>query len=165
MTLPLTPTTAPGKPAPIALALALVHRLERFPRGLDALLWRLAAATVFWRSGQTKVTGFHINDTTFDLFRDEYKVPLIPPEVAAVLASITENLCAVLLVVGLASRLSAGALFGMTLVIEIFVYPESWPDHLLWSAVLVPIILRGPGVLSLDHLVRRRLDPAASHNL
>ncbi|TWB43277.1 DoxX family protein [Nitrospirillum pindoramense] len=163
----LTPPTAPAPaaPAPIALALALIHRLERFPRGLDALLWRLAAATVFWRSGQTKVTGFHINDTTFDLFRDEYKVPLIPPEVAAVMASITENLCAVLLVIGLASRLSAGALFGMTLVIEIFVYPESWPDHLLWSAVLVPILLRGPGALSLDHLIRRRLDTPLRHNL
>lgn len=101
------------------------------------------------------MTGFHINDSTFDLFRDEYKVPLIPPEVAAVMASITENCGALLLVIGLASRLSASALFGMTLVIEIFVYPESWPDHLLWSAVLLPIVLRGPGALSLDHLIRR----------
>jgi putative oxidoreductase len=83
-------------------------------------------------------------------------VPLVPPDIAAVMATISEHLFSALLVIGLASRLSAGALFGMTMVIEIFVYPDSWPDHLMWSASLLFIIFRGPGLLSVDHLIRRR---------
>ena len=131
--------------------------LERIPYGAIALLARVAVADVFWRSGQTKVDGWQITDTTFDLFRDEYRVPLLPPELAAYLATIQEHLFSVLLLVGLASRLSALGLFGMTLVIQLFVYPANYPDHLLWGAALLLIIARGPGVLSLDHLIWRKL--------
>ena len=137
---------------------SVLSRLEAVPLWVNGLICRLAVAGVFWRSGQTKVHGFfEINPTTYDLFREEYKVPLLPPEIAAVAATISEHLFSALLVIGLASRLSAGALFGMTMVIEIFVYPESWPDHLMWSSALLFIIFRGPGILSIDHLIRKRL--------
>jgi len=97
-----------------------------------------------------------VTQTTVQLFRDEYKVPLLPPEVAANLASLQEHLFSVLLVIGLASRLSALGLLCMTTVIEIFVYPENWPDHLLWAGALLYVLARGPGELSLDALIRRK---------
>lgn len=132
--------------------------LESWPTWINGVLCRWGIAGIFWRSGQTKVHGwFQINDSTFDLFRDEYRLPLIPPDIAAVMATISEHMFSILLVVGLASRLSAGALLFMTLVIEIFVYPESWPDHLLWASALIYVILRGPGRMSLDHLFFRHL--------
>ncbi len=135
----------------------LLARLESIPLSFNGLICRLAIAGVFWRSGQTKVHGFFvINDSTYDLFRDEYKVPAIPPEIAAVMATISEHLFSALLVIGLASRLSAAALFGMTLTIEIFVYPESWPDHLMWSAAMLFVIIRGPGTVSIDHVIRKK---------
>ncbi len=135
----------------------LIALLESVPPWVNGLICRLAIAGVFWRSGQTKVHDFFvINDSTYDLFRDEYKVPLVPPDAAAVLATVSEHLFSALLVIGLASRLSAGALFGMTLVIEIFIYPESWPDHLMWAAAMLYVILRGPGKVSLDHLIAKR---------
>lgn len=141
----------------IALIRTLISRLEAVPLSVNGLICRFAVAGVFWRSGETKVHDFFvINDSTYDLFRDEYKIPVLPPEVAAVAATISEHLFSALLVIGLASRLSAAALFGMTLTIEIFVYPESWPDHLMWSAALIFIILRGPGVWSADHVIRKR---------
>jgi len=141
----------------IPLIRSVLARLESIPLSFNGLICRLAIAGVFWRSGQTKVHGFFvINDSTYDLFRDEYKVPAIPPEIAAVMATISEHLFSALLVIGLASRLSAAALFGMTLTIEIFVYPESWPDHLMWSAAMLFVIVRGPGTVSIDHLIRRK---------
>jgi putative oxidoreductase len=144
----------------ITIIASLLRRLESAPWWINGLLCRCGVAAVFWRSGQTKVHDFfEIDPSTYDLFRDEYRVPLLPPALAAVLATVSEHLFSALLVIGLASRLSSTALFGMTLVIEFFVYPESWPDHLLWSSALIYVILRGPGVLSLDHLIRRRLLP------
>lgn len=140
-----------------ALALQILTWLEARPFWINGLLCRLGVAGIFWRSGQTKVHGFfHINPTTYDLFRDEYRVPLIPPDIAAVVSTINEHLFSALLVIGLASRLSASVLLGMVLVIQTFVYPDSWPDHLMWSSALVYIILRGPGAVSLDHLIKRR---------
>jgi putative oxidoreductase len=133
---------------------------ERIPYSLVAFVARFAVASVFWRSGQTKVEGFfQIKDNTFFLFREEYKVPLIPPDAAAYLSTIAEHVFPVLLLVGLASRLSALGLMGMTLVIQIFVYPDGWPDHILWIALLLLIIARGPGAISLDHLVWGRIQP------
>ena len=141
----------------IPLIRSILARLESVPFSVNSLLCRVALAGFFWRSGQTKVHGFFvINDSTYDLFRDEYKLPLLPPDVAAVMGTVTEHLCSVLLLIGLASRASAGVLFGMTLMIEIFVYPESWPDHLMWAALLLVIILRGPGTVSIDHLIRKK---------
>lgn len=132
--------------------------LERIPYSAIALLARIAVADVFWRSGQTKVDGWQITETTFDLFREEYRVPLLQPEFAAYLAAIQEHLFSVLLLVGLTSRLSALGLLGMTLVIQLFVYPANYPDHLLWAAALLLIVARGPGALSLDHLIWRKLN-------
>ena len=107
---------------------------------------RIAVADVFWRSGQTKVSGFAIREETFYLFREEYKVPLLPPELAAYLATTAEHVFPVLLVIGLATRFSALALLVMTLVIEIFVYPDAWPTHGLWAACFLALIAGGPGI-------------------
>ena len=126
---------------------------ERIPYGVIALASRIAVADIFWRSGRTKVSGFSIREETFYLFREEYKVPLLPPDLAAYLSAIGEHVFPVLLVIGLASRLSALALFGMTLVIQLFVVPGGWPEHILWFSLLGLIIARGPGAISLDHLV------------
>jgi putative oxidoreductase len=135
---------------------AAVRSADKFPSWLLGLIIRVGIADVFWRSGQTKVSGWHVTQSTVQLFRDEYKVPLLSPEVAANLASIQEHLFSVLLVIGLASRLSALGLLGMTAVIEIFVYPENWPDHLLWAGALLYVLARGPGDFSLDALIRRK---------
>jgi putative oxidoreductase len=131
--------------------------LDRIPSWLIGLLIRVGIADVFWRSGQTKVSGWHVTETTIQLFRDEYKVPLISPELAAYLAAIQEHLFSLLLIVGLASRLSAIGLLGMTAVIELFVYPANWPDHLLWTGCLLYVVARGPGAFSVDALIARRV--------
>ena len=126
---------------------------ERIPYSFIALASRIAVADVFWRSGQTKVSGFSIREETFYLFREEYKVPLLPPDLAAYLSTIGEHVFPILLFVGLASRLSALGLFGMTMVIQLFVVPGGWPEHILWLSLLTLIIARGPGAISLDHLL------------
>ena len=126
---------------------------ESIPYSLVALVARLAVASVFWRSARTKVEGiFEIKGNTFFLFQEEYKVPLLPPDVAAYFATYAEHIFSVLLVIGLASRLSALGLMIMTLVIQIFVYPTGWPEHILWFACLLLIVASGPGAISLDHL-------------
>lgn len=134
----------------------LIGLCDSVPHWLLAVIARAAVATVFWRSGQTKVDGLTIKDSTFLLFEHEYQVPVIPPEIAAYMATIAEHAFPVLLVVGLASRLSALALLGMTLVIQVFVYPSAWPTHILWLMALAYVIGRGPGPLALDHLITRR---------
>ncbi|ODS00206.1 DoxX family protein [Methyloceanibacter methanicus] len=131
---------------------------ERIPYSLVALVARLSVASVFWRSAQTKVDGFlQVKSSTFYLFREEYKVPLIPPDIAAYLATYQELIGAVLLVIGLATRLTALAFIGMVAVIQIFVFPEGWPDHILWFALLFLLLARGPGAISLDHLIWQRM--------
>jgi putative oxidoreductase len=139
------------------LARAILERgrdfAERIPYGLVALASRFAVADVFWRSARTKVNGFSIREETFYLFREEYRVPLLPPDLAAYLSTIGEHVFSVLLFIGLASRLSALGLFGMTLVIQLFVVPGGWPEHVLWFSLLTLIIARGPGAISLDHLI------------
>jgi putative oxidoreductase len=148
-----------GDPAPTATRLLLrpFELADRIPGWLLGLIIRVAIADVFWRSGQTKVSGLEVTQTTIQLFRDEYHVPLLPPEVAANLAALQEHLFSFLLVIGLASRLSALGLLAMTAVIEVFVYPENWPDHLLWTGCLLYVVARGPGALSFDALIRKRL--------
>ena len=129
---------------------------ERFiPDWLLLLVARLAVASVFFLSGRTKVEGvLTITPSTYSLFEDEYHVPLLSPEVAAHIATYSEHLFPILLVLGLLTRVSALALFGMTLVIQLFVYPDAWPTHLTWAAILLPLISRGGGKLSLDRLLR-----------
>src|SRR5258708_6108071 len=138
---------------------------ERIPTSVIALASRIAVADVFWRSGQTKLNGFSIREETFYLFREEYKVPLLPPDLAAYLSTIGEHVFPILLFFGFASRLSALGLFGMTLVIQLFVVPCGWPEHILWFSLLTLIIARGPGAVSLDHLIwNKRLSmPAIAH--
>jgi len=129
---------------------------EAIPQSLLALMARIAAGGVFWRSGQTKLQGFHIKESTFYLFREDYQLPLIPPDLAAYLATVSENLFSVLLVIGVASRLSAAALLGVTAVIQIFVFPGAWPEHILWAVALLVVVTHGPGRLSIDHLLTQR---------
>ena len=124
--------------------------LSHIPLGFDSLLSRLAIAQVFWASGQTKVEGFGLKPGIVDLFREEYHLPLVPPEIAAPLAATAEHVFPILLVLGLFTRLSALGLLGMTAVIQIFVYPESWTVHILWAAILVHLIRAGSGPIALD---------------
>ena len=122
---------------------------------LLSLTARVAVAAIFFLSGRTKVDGFlTVNDSAYTLFREEYKVPLLPPEFAAHMAAYAEHLFPVLLVVGLFTRGSALALLGMTAVIQTFVYPGAWPTHLSWAALLLYLIARGGGPLSLDHVLK-----------
>lgn len=126
--------------------------LERvISHDLLALASRLGIAAIFFQSGQTKVNGFlMVNESAIELFRTEYKLPLLSPELAAHLAAYAEHLLPLLLVLGLMTRVSALALLGMTLVIQVFVYPDAWPTHLSWAALLLYLAGRGAGMLSLD---------------
>jgi putative oxidoreductase len=122
---------------------------------LLALATRVGIAAIFFLSGRTKVEGFlALTPSAYELFRTEYKLPLLPPELAAHLAAYAEHLFPVLLVLGLFTRLSALALLGMTLVIQVFVYPDAWPTHLSWAALLLYLVGRGGGALALDRVLR-----------
>ena len=144
-------TLAPAASAPWsrpfdALA-ALAHRV--LPDGVLTLVARLGIASVFFLSGRTKVDGvLHITDGTYSLFAEDYALPLIPSDVAAHLATYSEHLFSILLVLGLFTRLSAAAFLGMTLVIEVFVYPDAWATHLSWAGLLLPLIAKGGGASS-----------------
>lgn len=136
---------------------ATVHRW--LPDSLLLLVARLAIAGVFFLSGRTKVEGvLRVSDSTYALFADEYRLPLLSPDIAAPLAAYAEHLFPILLVLGLFTRLSAVALLGMTLVIQCFVYPDAWPTHLTWGAILLTLVGRGAGAISLDSLWARRPD-------
>ena len=139
----------------IALYDNTVRRLGAMvPDAFLLLIARLGIAAVFFMSGRTKVDGIlHITDGTYELFRTEYALPLVPPEVAAVAATYSEHIFSILLVLGLATRFSALALFMMTLTIEVFVYPDAWPTHLSWAGLLLPLIARGGGSWSLDRMM------------
>jgi putative oxidoreductase len=127
------------------------------PSSLLLLVARLGIAAVFFQSGRTKVEGLlTIKASTYELFRSEYALPFVSPELAAHLATYMEHLCPILLVLGLFTRYGAAALLGMTLVIEIFVYPDAWPTHLSWAGLLLPLIANGGGRWSLDHLRQGR---------
>jgi putative oxidoreductase len=144
---------------------ALVRVFERIPHSLIAVVARFSIAAVFWLSGQTKVEGIAINivdgefalgwprlsDSAVALFREEYRLPFIAPEIAAPMAALAEHVFPLLLLVGLATRFSALALLVMTLVIQFFVYPGAYPTHGTWAAVLLYLLARGPGALSIDH--------------
>ena len=152
MTYPTSAAT--GRPV-VALIGRALDSLESVPYWLLALPLRLAVATVFWNSAMTKLANW---ETAVALFTDEYKVPLLPPEIAAYMAASIELTTPVLLVLGLLTRPAALVLLGMTAFIEIFVYPQAWPTHIQWAAMLLVLLCRGPGSLSLDHLVRRRFE-------
>jgi len=155
-----TAVHAPTRRFPLA---ALHARLEALtPHSLLALVMRLGVAAVFFISGRTKVDGvLTLSDTTFFLFAEEYRVPLLPPDTAAYLATWAEHLFPVLLVVGLFTRFSALALLGMTVVIQLFVIPTGWPTHLMWAGPMLYLISRGPGAWSLDRLTGLERSPRA----
>ena len=127
--------------------------LDGVPYTLLALPLRAGVATVFWNSAQAKLANW---DTTIELFTEEYKVPLLPPEIAANLALGIELTMPVLLVLGLMTRAAALVLLGTTTVIEVFVYPQAWPTHIQWAAMLLVLLCRGAGKLSLDHVLWQR---------
>jgi putative oxidoreductase len=127
---------------------------KALPEDLLALVARLGIASVFFLSGRTKVDGLlHITDGTYSLFAEEYALPLIPSDIAAHLATYSEHLFSILLVLGLFTRLSALAFLGMTLVIEVFVYPDAWSTHLSWAAILLFLVAKGGGNWSLDRAI------------
>ncbi|MEY4414267.1 MAG: hypothetical protein RIQ53_1560 [Pseudomonadota bacterium] len=155
----------PG-PAPIS---GIAKRVRPWAEDLSALLARIALAAVFWRSGQTKIEGLavdlvdgrwqlgwpHLAPAAIELFRDDYRLPLIPPEPAALLAATAEHLLPLLLLAGLGTRLAASGLLAMTAVIQLLVYPGAWPVHATWAALSLGLMLNGGGRLSLDATWRR----------
>jgi putative oxidoreductase len=131
--------------------------LDRIPYSLIALAARAATFSVFIRSGLQKLSDWN---STLLLFVNEYKVPLLPPHMAAYLAASLELGGSTLVLIGLATRLSVLALLGMVAVIQLFVYPNAWPDHIQWFAFMLILLARGPGTISLDCLVASRLAAA-----
>jgi putative oxidoreductase len=139
--------------APFALLATTAERL--LGQSLLLLVQRLGIAAIFFLSGRTKVDGLlTVNDSAFELFRYEYALPLLKPELAAYAATYSEHLFPLLLALGLFTRFSAAALLGMTLVIQLFVYPDAWPTHLSWAGLLLPLIALGGGKLSLDRFLK-----------
>lgn len=154
-------------------AIAFVrHLITLFGRIQDdaiALLGRFSIAAIFWKSGQTKVQGFamdivsgefqfgwpRLSDSVVDLFREEYRLPFLPPELAALMGATAEHIFPALILLGLATRFSALALLGMTATIQLLVYPDAYPTHGVWATVLLYLVARGPGRLSLDHLLSK----------
>ncbi|TVT80585.1 DoxX family protein [Pseudomonas sp. H3(2019)] len=148
----------------------IIELFEKIPHSLIAFVARFSIAAVFWKSGQTKVEGLaidlfdgtfqlgipHLADSTIPLFQSEYHVPLLSPELAAHMAAFAEHFFPILILVGFATRFSALALLGMTLTIQTFVYPDAYPTHGTWAAILLYLMARGPGVLSIDHLIAKR---------
>jgi putative oxidoreductase len=142
----------------------------RIPNTLLAFVARFSIAAVFWKSGETKIQGFavdivnreftlgwpRLSDSVVDLFRDEYHLPLVPPEIAATMAAFAEHFFPILILLGIATRLSALGLLGMTMTIQLFVYPDAYPTHGTWAAVLLYLMVHGPGKLSVDHWIARR---------
>src|SRR6476660_2157554 len=148
-----TRTAPPIWRAPYAFFASAAERL--FPASFLLLIQRLGIAAVFFMSGRTKVDGLlTVNDTAFELFRTDYALPLVKPEIAAYAATYSEHLFPLLLVLGLFTRFAALALLIMTSIIEVFVYPDAWPTHLRWAGLLLLMPALGGGKLSLDRFLR-----------
>lgn len=153
------PAGAVGGNRFLALIRAILDWLEKTPHAVLALLARLGLGAVFWSAGMEKMTNWRIKAETFEAFAHEYRIPLLPPELATYLATAVEHVAPVLIVVGLATRAAGGALVGVIAVIFIFVHQDEWPAMLIWSSAIAFLMTKGPGVLSLDHLIRSRLLP------
>jgi putative oxidoreductase len=148
-----TQASAPAWRAPFDLLAKTAEQL--LPLSFLLLVQRLGIASVFFMSGRTKVDGLlTVNESAFELFRYEYALPLVKPEIAAYAATYSEHLFPLLLVFGLFTRFAATALLIMTLVIEIFVYPDAWPTHLSWAGLLLPLVALGGGKVSLDRILK-----------
>jgi putative oxidoreductase len=129
----------------------LLSRLQLFPLALLQLVFRFSIASVFWKSGHSKIASW---DTTILLFTNEYHVPVLSPQVAAAISASFELGCSTLIFAGLLTRLATLPLLGMVFVIQTFVYPENWVEHLTWTAMLLFLLTRGPGPISLDRLIK-----------
>ena len=153
----MSSSIAPGPAAPRGPASAIVGLFALIPYWLVALTARVALAKVFWSSAQTHLASW---STTLYLFADSYKVPLLPPTFAAYMAVTLEITMPPLLLLGLGTRFAALLLLGMTAVIEIFIYPQAWPTHIQWAAMMLVLMAQGGGALSLDALVARWMKPS-----
>lgn len=169
----LTENSRPARSDPGLSITGLVQRYvclcQRIPLSLVAFVARFSIAAVFWKSGETKIQGLAIDivsgefslgwprlsDSALNLFRDEYRLPFVAPEIAAPMAAFAEHFFPLMLLLGLATRMSALALLGMTLTIQLFVYPDAYATHGTWAAVLLYLMLQGPGKLSVDHWLAR----------
>lgn len=149
-----TQTMSPTNTAAARAAADVLRWLDAVPYALLAIPLRLSLATVFWNSAVAHLANWQ---TTLYLFANEYKVPLLPPDLAAYMAVSIEVSTPVLLVLGLLTRPAAFVLLGMTTVIEVFVYPQAWPTHIQWAAMMLVLLCRGPGKLSLDYVIATRL--------
>lgn len=154
-----------AQPRPLANAAVIgdiVRRLfgvaEQVPLSVVQIMGRVALAALFWKAAQSKLASWPV---TLQLFAFEYKVPLLPPELAAMAGTGVELIGAILLFLGLMTRFAALALLGLIATIQIFVYPGSWAEHLMWASLLLLLVIRGPGVVSLDHAIARAIGPAA----
>ena len=153
MTTTHIPTT-PARSPRVLLARLVDAATWLTPHSLLALVNRVAVAGIFWLSARTKVEGwFTVSDSAYALFREEYRLPLLPPALAAQMATVAEHVFPLLLVLGLFTRLSALALLGMTLVIQVLVYPDAWPTHLSWAGLMLYLVGRGAGHVSLDRVL------------
>lgn len=148
-------TTSFANTAAARAAAGVLRWLDNVPYTLLAIPLRLALAVVFWNSAMAHLASW---DTTLYLFASEYKVPVLPPDLAAYMAVSIEVSTPVLLVLGLLTRPAVLGLLGMTTVIEVFVYPQAWPTHIQWAAMMLVLLCRGPGKLSLDNFIARRLE-------
>jgi putative oxidoreductase len=149
------PTAATEPTGLVGAYRSLWKEFERVPIALPVLVMRAGVALVFWRSGQSKLPLG--NESTVGLFRDIYQVPLLPPELATYLATLVEISCPVLLLLGMLARPAAAVLLLQTIIIQLFVFPANYPDHLLWAGPLLYLLLRGPGKWSLDAAIRDRI--------
>jgi putative oxidoreductase len=140
--------------APLDLVARALSALNRIPFSAIILVARVATFSVFLRSGLVKLDDWN---ATLMLFRDEYKVPILPPDIAATMAASMELGASSLVLVGLFTRPAALGLLGMVSVIQIFVYPDAWPDHIQWLGFMIFIVCRGPGAISIDALIKRGL--------
>ena len=147
-------------PAVLRVAAAVLRLLDRLPLSLLQLLARISIGAIFWSAGLTKIASW---STTLTLFQNEYAVPLLPPPLAAELATAIELVCPVLLILGLGTRLAVLPMLAQTFVIEVFVYPAAWIEHLTWASLLLLLLGRGAGVLSLDHILKVRAALLAPH--
>jgi putative oxidoreductase len=148
-------------PAPLQWFDAIRQQLHRFPLSIVQLAMRIAVGAVFFNAGLLKYRSWEV---TILLFRDEYKMPLLDPALAARMAMFNELTFSTLLFLGLATRLATLPLLGMIAVIQTFVYPDAWKEHLLWASILVFLLTRGAGALSLDYLVARRFVTPDPHS-
>jgi putative oxidoreductase len=131
-----------------------VSALDAVPYDVLAIIARAAIFSVFWRSGTQKLSDW---SATLLLFQNEYHTPVLPPVVAAYTATAMELGCSTLVLLGLATRAATLGLLGMTLTIQLFIYPDAWPTHIQWLAFMAVVVLRGPGLLSLDALIGPKL--------